>query len=214
MIGAELAAWMQAALPTLAAALVAAILAFIVGVAGATASSGVHPLLGGLLSRAAEMAGSLPTLLLLALVRTAHPAPGLALTASVVGLLRGFELAHTIRAHWMQLEATDFVLAARALGSGPRRIFRRELWPHLGPPAIAHAALTAPALVGVDAALAALGLESDSGVSWGTLLGRAARTAAPGAALLPAAGAVALVAALLSVARRIDSIHETGRRFL
>jgi peptide/nickel transport system permease protein len=208
-----LALWMDGERSTVLSAAVVLVVGLGVGtVAGAAAALG-PPSADALLSQMMEIAGALPSVVVVVVLRALHPVPGLVAVAAVVAALRGLATAKVVRADLMQLTNEDFVLSARALGSGRVRLFRRHLLPHVAGPALSGAVLSAAAVVGLDAALSLLGLETtDSG--WGTMLAEAARTATPALALGPVIGVAALVLSLHVVADALEDRWSVGRRFV
>lgn len=74
-------------------------------------------------------------------------------------------LARIVRAQTMALREREFVLAARSLGSGNRRILFREILPNLVPAMVTVAATGLGILIAAEGALAFLGLGLEA--SWG-----------------------------------------------
>ncbi|MDQ6829489.1 MAG: ABC transporter permease, partial [Gemmatimonadota bacterium] len=110
---------------SLAVGVLATVVALTVGVlVGALAA-----ILGGwwddLLMRAAEIADSIPALLLALLLVTVL-GPGLVPVALVVGLTGWLGIARIVRAELMVARTTPYVIAARALGAGRVRLAVRH----------------------------------------------------------------------------------------
>src|SRR6185312_15964856 len=99
----------------------------------------------------------LPSVIVAVVVRSLGPS-NFAVFVIVLGALRALSTARAIRSAVLGLEAEEFVLAARAVGSGPVRLFRRHLFPHVVGQALSSAALSGAAVVALDAALSFLGL--------------------------------------------------------
>jgi ABC-type dipeptide/oligopeptide/nickel transport system permease subunit len=142
-----------------AAALVAVFTAALVG--------GIAGWLGGfchkVVSRATEVALSLPWLLLLLAVRAAlpldtSPASSVAITFLVLGLLGWIGPAQVVAAGVAQMVSSDFVFAARARGLRAGRIFWGHLLPNLRPVLAAQLWTTIPAFILAEANLSMLGL--------------------------------------------------------
>lgn len=154
--------------------------AVVAGVAlGAAAGQG-SLLPDALLSRAIELGGALPTLVLLALLRAGSVIPSWLGFVAVVAVLRALEIARLVRGEVLRVCGTDYVTAARALGGSSFGIVRRHLLPHLMGPVLISAAFTAAGVVGLEAALTflGLGLPADQ-PSWGSLLGQARQGLSP-----------------------------------
>lgn len=206
-------AWTDGARSTLAAASIVMVLAFVCGLtAGALAALGPS-LLDALLSRTMEIAGALPSFVAVIVVRALFPVAHLMAVAVVLAVLRGLSTAKAVRAEILELEASEFVLSARALGSSKTRLVRRHLVPHVAGPSLADAAHAAAAVVALDTALALAGLGTDER-TWGTLFARAVEGASVGAAVLPALAVALTVAALSVVARALENGWRVGRTFL
>jgi len=77
-------------------------------------------------------------------------------------------LARIVRAQTMALREREFVLAARSLGSGNRRILFREILPNLIPAMVTVAATGLGILIAAEGALAFLGLGLEA--SWGFMI--------------------------------------------
>ncbi|MGH9841800.1 MAG: ABC transporter permease [Blastocatellia bacterium] len=78
--------------------------------------------------------------------------------------------ARLIRAETLSLRGRDFILGARALGSGSLRILRRELLPHLLPLLITSSVVRTGNVILVEAGLEFLGLGDQTHITWGYLL--------------------------------------------
>lgn len=177
---------------------------------GAAASLGPR-WIAGALSRSLEVVGALPSVIAAVVVRSLGP-PDFVVFVVVLAALRGIETAKVVRASVVGLEAEEFVLAARAMGSGPFRLFRRHLLPHVVGPALASASVAAAAVVALDAALAFLGLHPGAD-TWGAQIALAAERNAFGVAVLPLLGLAFLVGALHVVADSLERRVRLRRRF-
>jgi peptide/nickel transport system permease protein len=212
--GSAVLAWTNGARGTLATAAVVMSAALVGGtLVGACAALG-PPLADTLLSRAMEIAGALPSVIAVVVVRALAPVPELVAIGAVLAVLRCLGTAKVVHARIMALMGEDFVLSARAAGSGRVRLFRKHLFPHLAGPALATATLAAAAVIGLDAALSFLGLGPAGRASWGALLAEAIERPAPLLGLGPVVGGVAAVAALLVIADAIEARWSVGRRFV
>jgi ABC-type dipeptide/oligopeptide/nickel transport system permease subunit len=206
-------AWADGARATLAAASIVMVIAFVCGVAaGALAALGPS-FVDAVLSRSMEVAGALPSFAAVIVVRALFPVAHLMAVAVVLAVLRGLSTAKAVRAEILELEATEFVLSARALGSSKTRLARRHLLPHVAGPSLADAAHAAAAVVALDTALALAGFGTGE-LTWGTLFARAVGGVAVGPAVVPALAVALTVAALSVVARALENGWRVGRTFL
>lgn len=200
---------LRAGQTTLALGAVAAGVALVVGLAlGALAGAGPR-LFDALLARAVELSGLLPSVLLLGLlgVRTGGD---LLLHAIALGSLRGIALARVLRGEIFRVAAEPFTTGARALGASNLDLLTRHWLPHLRGPLAVTLALIIPYVVGVDAALAFLGLlPAGRAPTWGTVLGTSWDFAG-GFALLCVLATTAACHGLLDEPRR-QALADPGR---
>lgn len=204
---------------TMTAVIVAAVATSVGLVLGAAAGLGPR-VIDSLLSRAIEMAAGMPSVVVALVVSRMAPSPFLTVPVTLA-VLRGLETAKIVRREVVTLTATEFAVAAMALGSSRARLFRKHLLPHVIGPALASGTLTAAAVVGLEAALAFLGLAS-LGPSWGAMMaaslapagsnGGADAGLALGASAGMAGGAGVFLAPTLGVALTLVSLHVLGRR--
>lgn len=88
----------------------------------------------------------------------------------VIGAISWLTMARIVRGQVLSLRDRDFVLATRALGSGPARILTRHLLPNLWGIIVVYLTLTVPRVMLFEAFLSFLGLGVEPpGVSWGIL---------------------------------------------
>jgi peptide/nickel transport system permease protein len=115
----------------------------------------------------------------------------------VIGILEWTTTARIIRAQVMSVRERVYVKRARGMGAGNFRIVWRHIMPQVGPLLIANTVLTIAIAIYLETALAFLGLEDPTAVTWGTILENAfQRTAiSSGAwwAIVPAGFAIAAV---------------------
>jgi peptide/nickel transport system permease protein len=115
----------------------------------------------------------------------------------VIGILEWTSTARIIRAQVMSVRERAYVKRARGMGAGNFRIVWRHIMPQVGPLLIANTVLTIAIAIYLETALAFLGLEDPTAVTWGTILENAfQRTAiSSGAwwAIVPAGFAIAAV---------------------
>lgn len=209
----NLTIWLAGSAPELAAVAAVTMLAFVIGIGAGAVSTLGAPLFDALLSRAMEIAGALPSVIVVFVVRSLYPTSPLLTLAAVLAVLRGLQCGKGVRAEVLQLLREDFVLASRALGTSDLRLFRKHVFPHVAPSALADATVSASALVGLDAAAAFLGLGSGSG-SWGMQLSLAARGQGVAVALLPVLGISLTIFALWLISSGLEGRNPTVPRSL
>ena len=88
----------------------------------------------------------------------------------VIGILEWTSTARIIRAQVMSVRERAYVKRARGMGSGNFRIVWRHILPQVGPLLIANTVLTIAIAIYLETALAFLGLEDPTAVTWGTIL--------------------------------------------
>jgi peptide/nickel transport system permease protein len=160
-----------------------------------------------------EVAGALPSVVVVAVLASVAKTSPLIAIGVFLALKRGLESAKILRAAVLQLAAEDFILAARAAGTGEVELFRRHYLPHVARSAFSRATLGAAAVVSLDAAGSFLGV-FPSGGSWGGVLAEALRRSSFFLFLWPALGTAITVAALVVIADAIADKGRLGRRFL
>jgi peptide/nickel transport system permease protein len=132
--------------------------------------------------------------ILSALLFTAVFAPGIAISMVAIGIAFVPAFARLTRASFLELRAREFVVAARALGAGDRRLVVRHILPNTLPPLIIQATTSFPVAILAEAGLAYLGLGTQPPhPSWGLMLKDAQNFlgASPSYAVFPG-GAIAL----------------------
>ena len=206
-------AWTDGARSTLAAASIVMVVAFVAGILAGTSAALGPSFADTSLAFSMEIAGALPSFAAVLVVRAISPTSELMAVAVVLAVLRGLATGKVVRAELRRLEAAEFVLSARALGSSKARLFRRHLFPHVAGPVLADAAHAAAAVVALDTALSLAGLGTGER-TWGSLFARAVESASVGVALVPALGLGATIAALLVVAQALENGWRVGRRFV
>jgi peptide/nickel transport system permease protein len=110
-----------------------------------------------ILMRAIDAVQGFPAILS-ALLVTAVFGPGIVISMVAIGLAFVPAFARLTRASFLELRAREFVLAARALGAGDRRLIGRHILPNTLPPLIVQATTSFPVAILAEAALAYLGL--------------------------------------------------------
>jgi peptide/nickel transport system permease protein len=156
-------------------------LAAAVAVATVTLSLSVGAVLGGaaayaggrvgaVVARITDAAQSFPSIIvnMAVLALVARPGIGhMVLALSVTGWV-GY--ARVARAEVLRLREREFVVAARALGASPARVFFRHVLPNAAGPLVVQATFGLGAAVLAEASLSFLGLGPGATASWGSLL--------------------------------------------
>lgn len=181
--------WIWATRQTLATTLVVIALALPVGTALGSLAALQPRLFAGVLTRAVEFTGALPSLIVIGLWCVGSKSPTLLGFALIVAALRCVQTARVTLAQGRQALAQDFTLASWALGAGYGHVFRWHVWPGLLPVLAVEAAATATYVIVIEAALGFVGLGPKGQPSWGALLGRAHEQSS--GALWPAAFVIA-----------------------
>ena len=109
--------------------------------------------------------------LLLALIIVAALGPGLTNSMIAIGIVYTPQYARLIRGQVLSIRQTDYVRAARALGSSQLRLMLRHVLPNSFPPILVMATLQAGSVVVETAGLSFLGLGAQPpSPDWGALL--------------------------------------------
>jgi ABC-type antimicrobial peptide transport system permease subunit len=106
-----------------------------------------------------------------ALLFTAVFSPGMVVSMVAIGIAFVPAFARLARGAVLELREREFVVAARALGSGDGRLLVRHILPNALPPLIVQATTSFPVAILAEAALAYLGLGTQPPhPSWGLML--------------------------------------------
>lgn len=139
----------------------------------------VPPLLGGradtLVGRLAVVFLAVPVLPLLIVV-SSLAGPSRAVVMLVIGAIGWPPVARVLGSETRSLRTRGFVEAASGFGGGPLYVFRRHLVPALAPLLVVSFVTWSSIAIGLDAALAFLGLGDPTAISWGVMLDRALAT--------------------------------------
>jgi len=132
--------------------------------------------------------------ILSALLFAAVFAPGVTISMTAIGIAFVPAFARLTRASFLELREREFVVAARALGAGDRRVVGRHVLPNTLPPLVIQATTSFPVAILAEAGLAYLGLGTQPPhPSWGLMLKEAQNflSLSPAFAIFPG-GAIAL----------------------
>lgn len=169
----------------------AVLLSMLLGVAlGGLA--GYYRLWNDLLVRLVETVDTFPAIIVVALVRAIEREPSALSLVLAVAAVRWAEVARLVRAVVLRASAEEYVLAAKALGCSPRRIFWKHISPNAVGPVVVSSVFGVASVVLLEAAISFLGMGTPSHVaSWGETLAEGAKNPhalrlliAPGLALL------------------------------
>lgn len=157
------------------------------------------------LVRLVETVDTFPAIIVVALVRAIEREPSARSLVIAVAFVRWAEVARLVRAEALRAGAEDYVVAARALGATPARVFYRHILPNTLGPAIVSSVFGVASVVLLEAALSFLEMGAPTRVaSWGETLAEGARDPArlrlillPGALLAITVGASYMVASAL-----------------
>ncbi len=188
-----LARVMRGAVVSIAVGVIAVGIGAAVGIAIGIASGWIGGVVDEALMRLIDAIQGFPAILS-ALLFTAVFAPGIAISMVAIGIAFVPAFARLTRASFLELRAREFVVAARALGSGDGRLVLRHILPNTLPPLIIQATTSFPVAILAEAGLAYLGLGTQPpNPSWGLMLKEAQNFlgASPSFALFPG-GAIAL----------------------
>lgn len=123
-----------------------------------------------LLMRLVDFVLSFP-FILLALAMIAILGPSLVLIITVISLRLWTIYARVVRGRVLSLRETEFVVAAKAMGSSPFRVILQHLLPNVLPPVIIIGSLYLGRMIVIEAGLSFLGLGVPPPTpSWGGLL--------------------------------------------
>ena len=154
------------------------------------------------LLRLVETVDTFPAIIVVALVRAIESKPSALSLVIAVALVRWAEVARLVRAEVLHASTEEYVVAARALGAPPLRIFWLHILPGAVAPAIMSSATGVASVVLLEAAISFLqmGVPSPES-SWGETLAEGARDPSrlrlillPGFLLLITVGASYLLA--------------------
>jgi peptide/nickel transport system permease protein len=157
------------------------------------------------LVRLVETVDTFPAIIVVALVRAIERQPSALSLVIAVAFVRWAEIARLVRAEVVRASTEDYVIAARALGASPRRVFARHILPNAVGPAVVSSVFGVASVVLLEAAISFLGMGVESRVaSWGETLAEGARDPGrlrllvlPGALLMTTVGATYLLASAL-----------------
>ncbi|MEO1056737.1 MAG: ABC transporter permease [Actinomycetota bacterium] len=117
-----------------------------------------------------------PALILLLALVSIFEVRDLLIISMVIGFLSIPAYTRVARANSLAISNREFVTAARAIGTKPRRILMREIVPNVVPTILAYAMVAAALVVVVEGTLSFLGLSVQLPTStWGNMINQARR---------------------------------------
>lgn len=193
---------------SLAVSVLAALLAAVVGLC----YGGVAGLAGGrvdaVMMRVVDALLAMPRVLLLLTVLSLWPRVDTLALVLVLGLTGWFAVARLARGEAAALRSREFVVAARALGSSPTRVFVRHVLPHLAGPVLVAATIAMGHVVVLEAGLSYLGVGiPEPTPTWGNIIrdGRETIASTWWLTLFPGLALVATALATNTLADRLRS---------
>jgi peptide/nickel transport system permease protein len=175
--------------------LAAVALSLVLGVALGGAAGQVGGRWSGILERLVQTVDTFPAILVVAIARAIERDPSALSLVLGVAAVRWAEVARLVRAEVLRERGEAYVLAAKALGATPARIFTVHVLRNALGPVLVSSVFGVAAVVLLEAALSFLALGAPvRQASWGETLAQAARH--PGELHLLLPPAVALVATL------------------
>ena len=161
--------------------------------------------LDALVLGAVTLLGAVPRLVLLVALAAGPPLTQPQLLA-LLALLAWPATARLVRGQMLQVRIQPFIEAARASGLPPKRIWWRHALPHACRPLLAYAPLNLAGLIGLESALAFIGIgQGPDIVSWGSLLATVRQDpAAWWVAIYPGLALLCTLLALQELAKTTD----------
>lgn len=188
---------------SLAVASLAALLASVLGLLYGGVAGFAGGRADGLMMRLVDALLAIPRILLLLTVLALWGSVDVPALVLLIGLTGWFSVARLARAEASALRDRDFVLAARALGATPGRVFVRYILPHATGPVLVAATIAVGQVIVLEAGLSYLGYGVPQPTpTWGNIIRDGRETIAstwwltvfPGLALVGTALAVNTVA--------------------
>jgi peptide/nickel transport system permease protein len=164
--------------------------------------------LDALVLGATTLLGAVPRLVLLVALAAGPPLTQVQLLA-LLTLLAWPGTARLVRGQMLQVRVQPFVEAARASGLATGRIWWRHALPHACRPLLAYAPLNLAGLIGLESALAFIGIgQGPEVVSWGSLLATVRQD--PAAWWVAAVPGLALLCTLLALQKMGKTVGKTS----
>ncbi len=156
---------------SLSVSVLAAVLAAVVGLCYGGLAGFAGGRVDAVMMRLVDALLAIPRVLLLLTVASLWSALDVAALVLLLGLTGWFAVARLARSEAAALRTRDFVVAARALGMSPARIFVRHLLPHLTGPVLVAATIAMGHVVVLEAGLSFLGVGvPEPTPTWGNII--------------------------------------------
>lgn len=124
-----------------------------------------------LLMRFVDAASAIPNLLLIIVVIALWGEIGIGYLTLLIAAVNWFTVSRLVRAETLGVRESDYVLAARALGTRPSRILLRHVLPNVVGPAIIASALAIGNVILLEAGMSYLGIGvRPPASSWGSII--------------------------------------------
>ncbi len=172
---------------SLLAGIVSVLIAAVIGVPAGLLAGFAGGWIDAVLSRLVDAMLACP-FLILAIALTAFLGPDLTNAMIAIGVSTAPRFMRVARAATLEVEGSDYVLAAQTSGATAWRIAVRHVAPNIVPPLLVQASLSLAAAIIAEASLSFLGLgQQPPSPSWGSMLNVAQRflTQAPWLAVFP-----------------------------
>jgi peptide/nickel transport system permease protein len=161
------------------------------------------------LMRMTDVIIAMPFILVVIAVTAAFGGVSLNVLVLVIAFLGWFEIGRLMRAQFLVLRESEFVMAARALGASDYRIIFRHIVPNSLAPIIVSATLGVSGIILLEAALGFLGLSiPPPEPSWGNMLSDYQDNVLRGTTYLIAFPAIVLVTTALCINLIGDGIRD------
>jgi peptide/nickel transport system permease protein len=193
---------------SLAVAVSAAFIESVIGVLWGLTAGLAGGRTDGVMMRCVDAGMSVPRVLLLLALLTAVSQVPVWLLVLVLGATGWFGIARLVRAEARVIRASDYVLAARALGASPARLALRHVLPHVLGPVLVWSTLAVGQVIVLEAGLSWLGIGvQPPQASWGNIIrdGTEFIASAPWVSLAPG---FCLVIVVLAVSALGDGLRD------
>jgi peptide/nickel transport system permease protein len=164
-----LSGFLHAARVSLLVGLVAALAATVLGTAVGVVAGYARGWLDSGLMRLVDVVLALPVLPLTIVVGV-FAGPGLGTQIAVIAAVTWAGMARELRAQVLSVRERDHIQALRAMGARPAHVLPRHVLPAVAPLVVPQFVLAVKTAIGLEAALAFLGLGDLTAPSWGTML--------------------------------------------
>lgn len=124
-----------------------------------------------MLMRFVDAASAIPNLLLIIVVVALWDDIGVGFLTLLIGAVNWFTMSRLVRSETLGVRESDYIVAARALGTPPSRILVRHVLPNVVGPAIISSALAIGNIILLEAGMSYLGIGvQPPAASWGSII--------------------------------------------